>query len=97
MKIVSIKKAMQYVTNHPEMQDDDLISLPVHELIVRTLFEIANSPKADDGKSMKQANIARDMIFNRMVGRRRAGSHPATGQQIEIRFEDLTGGELTSE
>ncbi len=94
MKIVTIRQAMQYVANNPEMRSDDLISLPVHELVVRTLFEIANSPQVSEKRSMAQANHARTMIFNRMVGRRRAGSHPATHQQVEIEFIDLTGGEI---
>ena len=36
---VSIRQAMQYVADHPEMQSDELISLPVWELVVRTVFE----------------------------------------------------------
>lgn len=94
MKHVSIRQAMQYVADHPETPDDNLIALPVHELVARTLFEIANSPTQQNKRSMKDANIARDIILKRLVGRRRAGSHPATKQKTVIEFQDLTGGEI---
>jgi hypothetical protein len=94
MKHVSIRQAMQYVADNPETPDDNLIALPVHELVARTLFEIANSPTQQNKRSMKDANIARDIILKRLVGRRRAGSHPATKQKTVIEFEDLTGGAI---
>ena len=95
MKIVTIRQAMQYVADNAEMPSDDLISLPVHELVARTLFEIANSPSESPG-SKAAANAARGMIFNRMVGRRKPGSHPATHKELVIEFEDLTGGAIES-
>ena len=96
VKIVTIRQAMQLVADNPVMKTDDMISLPAHELVVRTLFEIANSANSTDRSSMKAANTAREMIFNRMVGRRRTGSHPATHQEIKIEFRDLTGGAIES-
>lgn len=93
MKIVTIKTAMQYVADNPVMRSDDMLGLPAHELVVRTLFEIANSPSESPG-SKAAANAARGMIFNRMVGRRKPGSHPATHKKVEIEFVDLTGGEI---
>lgn len=93
MKIVTIKQAMQNVADNPEMRTDDMISLPAHELVIRTLFEIANSPSDKPG-ARTAANTARSMIFNRMVGRRKTGSHPATHKKVEIEFVDLTGGEI---
>lgn len=90
MKIVTIKSAMQYVADNPVMRTDDMLGLPAHELVVRTLFEIANSPSESPG-SKAAANAARGMIFNRMVGRRKPGSHPATHKELVIEFEDLTG------
>lgn len=94
MKTVTIRQALQYVVDNPEMRTDDLIGLPAYELVTRTLFEIANSAHADNRKSMQRANYARGMIFNRLVGRRRAGSHPATSKKQEIKFKDLTGKEV---
>lgn len=91
MKIVTIRQAMQMVADNPEMRTDDMISLPAHELVVRTLFEIANSAQTRNRNSMAQANVARTLIFNRLVGRRKAGSHPATQTKVELEFADLTG------
>ena len=96
VKIVTIRQAMQYVVDNAEMPSDDLISLPVHELVARTLFEIANSPSQQNPKSMRNANVARDIILKRLVGRRKPGSHPATKRKVAIKFEDLTGGEIGS-
>jgi len=91
MKIVSIRQAIQHVVDRPEMKTDRLLDVPVHELVARSLFEIANGVKVDNRNSMNQANIARNMIFTRLVGRRRAGSHPATEQKVELKFVDLAG------
>lgn len=94
MKPVTIRAALQRVADNPTMLNDDLIQAPVHELVSRTLFEIANKPDAGERGSMTRANKARKMILDRLVGKRRPGSHPATRNQVEINFVDLTGGEL---
>jgi len=91
MKITSIRKAIQHVVDNPEMKTDVLLDVPVHELVARSLFEIANGVRVDDKGSLARANIARNMIFTRLVGRRRAGSHPATDRKVEMKFVDLAG------
>ena len=91
-KATSIKQALQYVADHPEVNTDDIIGLPVHELVSRTLFEIANGGHPSKRGSLSRANMAREMIFMRLVGRRRTGTHPATREQSSITFHDLTGG-----
>ena len=94
MSKVSIRDALQRVADNPVMLDDEIIQLPVHELVCRTLFDIANRPDANQRGSMGRANKARKMILDRLVGKRRAGSHPATRNEVSINFVDLTGGEL---
>lgn len=94
MKKVTVKAALRAVAENPAMPDDELLQHPVHELIARNLFEIANYPDAKVRGSLARANKARKMIFDRLVGKRRAGSHPATRNAVEIDFIDLTGGEL---
>ena len=94
MKIVTIRQALQHVADNPTLKTDVLLDVSVHELISRTLFEIANGAQLSERGSLNRANIARNMIFNRLVGRRRAGSHPATSQKVELEFVNLTGGEL---
>lgn len=91
MKIVTIRQALQHVADHPTLKTDVLLNVPVHELVARTLFEIANDPKISNRGSMNRANVARNMIFNRLVGRRRAGSHPATQTKTQLKFIPLTG------
>jgi hypothetical protein len=90
---VTIQQSLQQVADNPRLPTDDLIAVPVHLLISYTLFEIANGAELDDKKSMARANTARTMIFQRLVGRRRAGSHPATRKSNELKFKDLTGDE----
>lgn len=95
MKIVTIKQALQHVAENPTMKTDVLLDVPVHELVSRSLFEIANGAHLNERGSLTRANVARNMIFNRLVGRRRAGSHPATNAKVAVEFVDLVGGELT--
>ena len=94
MKPVTVRQALQQVADYPVPLDDVVIDKPVHELVARTLFDIANHPDAAVRGSMTRANKARRMILDRLVGRRRAGSHPATRTPINIEFVDLTGGEV---
>lgn len=90
MKIVTIRDALQKVADNPVLMEDELIQVPAYELVARALFEIANKPDASVRGSMPKANKARKMILDRLVGRRRAGSHPATRNPTEIEFIDLT-------
>ncbi len=94
MKQVTVRQALQNVADYPRMIDDEIIQVPAHELIARTLFDIANRPDASVRGSMSKANKARRMILNRLVGKRRAGSHPATRNEVEVEFVDLTGKQV---
>lgn len=94
MKAVTIRQALQRVADNPVMLTDEIIDMPVHELVCRNLFEIANKPDAAQRGSMVRANKARKMILDRMVGKRRAGSHPATRTEVSIDFVDLTAGAI---
>ena len=91
MKHVTIKQALQHVADNPELATDDIISLRVHELVSRNLFDIANGSNMSERGSLSRANVARKMIFDRLVGKRKPGSHPATRKQRGIEFHDLTG------
>jgi hypothetical protein len=94
VKIVTIKQSLQQVADNPVARTDDLLSLPSHELVARTLFEIANGAKMAERNSLSRANVARNMILTRLVGKRRPGSHPATETKVEIEFVNLTGEEI---
>lgn len=93
MKIVTIRQALQHVADQPTMKTDVLLDVRAYELVARSLYELANGVSSERGSGAK-ANIARNMIFNRLVGRRKAGSHPATQNKVELDFVDLTGGEI---
>jgi hypothetical protein len=97
VKTVTIRQALQQVADYPNPVDDEVVNAPVHELVCRALFDIANRPDASVRGSMARANKARKMILDRMVGKRRAGTTPAVRTKVEIDFVDLTGGELTHE
>ena len=94
MKIVTIRQALQHVADNPVLKTDMLLDVPAHELVSRSLFEIANGAQISERGSLARANVARNMIFNRLVGRRRAGSHPATQVKVELEFINLTGEAL---
>lgn len=94
MKVVTIRQALQQVADYPQPLTDEVIQAPVYELVARTLFDIANRPDASVRGSMTRANKARKMILDRMVGKRRVGTRPATVKKVEVEFRDLTGGEL---
>ncbi len=96
MKHVTIRQALQHVADHPVVETDEIIQLPVHELVCRTLYDIANRADSSNRGSLTRANRARKMILNRLVGLRRAGSHPATRVDVQIEFVDLTSGALES-
>jgi hypothetical protein len=91
MRHTTVRQALQHVADHPELDTDEVLVVHVHELVARTLFEIANTPMSGKRGAGHKANIARNMIFNRLVGRRSPGSHPATRKQTGVEFSDLTG------
>lgn len=93
-RTVTVRQALQLVADNPVMTTDELIQVPVYELIARELYTIANSPDASQRGAMARANKARKLILDRLVGKRRPGSHPATRMETSIDFIDLTGGEL---
>jgi hypothetical protein len=64
----------------------------VYELVCQALFQVANSPDSNVRGSFAKANRAQKLILNRMVGRRRPGTHPAQTRSEEIEFVDLTAG-----
>ena len=86
----SIADALQYVADHQAQGAP--IDAPVYELVGRALFHVANSPDAGVRGSFAKANRAQKLILNRMVGRRRPGTHPAQTRSEEIEFVDLTAG-----
>lgn len=95
MKHVTIQQALQNVANNPLMLTDEVLQAPAHELVCRSLFEIANKPSSSSRGSLSRANKARKIILDRLVGKRKPGSHPATRTVEHIEFVDLTGSQIS--
>lgn len=94
-KGVSVRQALLYVSKHPEPATDEMLCLPVHELVARTLFKLANTSSLENPKILAQARKAQELILNRIDGTRRPGSHPAAQRGTEVSFRDLTtAGEI---
>lgn len=94
MATKTVGEALKHVADHPDPGPTAPIDKPMHELIARTLFEIANSPDAKVRGSMARATKAQKIIFDRLVGTRRPGSRPAARKDESIEFVDLTAGVL---
>lgn len=93
MKHVTVREALQAVADNPIPSDDE-IQTRVHELLARSIYDIANRPEANKRGSLARANKARKILLERLVGRRRAGSHPATRTRVAVTFVDLTAGSI---
>ena len=93
MAHVTVQAALQNVADNPEPRLDP-IDTPVHELVARALYEIANQPDSKVRGSLARANKARRMILERLVGKRRAGTKPAQKTEDKIEMVDLTGRQL---
>ena len=94
MAEVTVRQALQHVADNPVLETDVLIDVRVHELIARTLFEVANTPDASVRGGLSRANKARRMLMDRLVGKRRPGTTPAAKTEDELEFVDLTMGAL---
>lgn len=94
MAEVSVRAALQQVADHPVMDTDVLLDVKVHELVCRTLFEVANTPDSTVRGGLSRANRARRMLMDRLVGKRRPGTAPAARSEEQIEFMDLTAGAL---
>jgi len=87
----TVKEALEYVGRHP-VPDPDIppIEMPVWELISRQLFEKANTV-GGSAVSMKRTATAHRMIFDRLAGKRKPGTHPAAVKgKRELKLVDLT-------
>lgn len=93
----TVRQALQYVADYPTPVDDEVLTMPTHELIARTLFDIANKPDANVRGSMSRANRARKLIMDRMDGKRRSGTQPVKPSTDELKIRDLTGRQVSSE
>lgn len=90
----TVREALQYVADHPEIRVSAPIDMPVWEMISRILFDIANSPDPKKRGSMSRATKAQKMITDRLVGTRRPGTHPSRAKKQQVTFVDMTQGAI---
>lgn len=91
----TVQEALQYVADYPRPVDDEVITMHTGELIARTLFDIANQPDANERGSLARATRARKIIFDRLAGRRRAGTAPHVKKVESLKMRNLTGEEIS--
>lgn len=92
----TIREALEFVARHPVPEHDPL-DMPVWEHVARSLYDIANNPDPTVRGAMARATRAQEMILNRTVGKRRAGTQPIRPTKTAINFRDLTAGAITHE
>lgn len=85
----TVKEALEFVSKHPE-PDRAPIEMPVWELISRQIFEAANVV-GGSRVTMKRTATAQKLIFDRLAGKRKPGTHPAAAKtKRELKVRDLT-------
>ena len=86
VKSKTVQEALQFVSRHPTTTVPP-IDLPVWELVARQLFEKAYTVGGSK-QAQKDANTAQKMIFDRLVGKRRTGTHPAVSREEKVKIAD---------
>lgn len=85
----SVKEALEFVARH-NAPAGPAIEMPIWEMVSRQLFEAANQV-GGTAVTMKRSVAAQKIIFDRLAGKRKPGTHPATGKtQRELKVMDLT-------
>jgi hypothetical protein len=89
MKHKSVREALDYVARHPAPELAP-VEMPVWELICRQLFETAHQV-GGSAVQMRRTSTAHKIIFDRLAGKRKPGTHPAQAKQKrELKMVDLT-------
>lgn len=96
MAHVTVKDALERVAENFDTMPDEWIQVPVHELVGRTLWQIANPQDTSERGALTRATKAQKIILDRVVGTRRPGTNPAAKQGSVIEFTDLTEGAIGS-
>lgn len=95
MKHTTVRQALQRYSANPEPLNSLGIEDQVSTLVAATLFAIANNTRTKERGAKARGARARKMIFERLSGRRRAGTTPASAKETTIDFIDLTApGEI---
>jgi len=93
----TVRQALLAVEDSPDWPNDSMqarFEMPVHEMVARNLFDIANHPDVKNQASMNRSLRAQKIILDRLTGTRRMGTHPAVRNQKQVKIVDLTAGSL---
>lgn len=88
VKSKTVQEALQFASRHPQPTTAP-IDMPVWELVARQLFDKAYAVGGTK-QVQKEANQAQKMIFDRLVGKRRTGTHPAAPSTDSVEIADWT-------
>ena len=92
MKVKSVAEALEYVAANPHEEVN--IDTPAWYAVGSALLTIANNPDPRVRGSLQRSSKAQKIFFDRLVGRRRPGTHPAQVSGEKLEFTDLTVGVL---
>lgn len=89
IKHKTVKEALEFVARHPEPTGMP-IEMPIWELVCRQVFQAA-TVVGGNGVTMKRSVAAQKIVFDRLAGKRKAGTHPAVAKgKRELKVLDLT-------
>ena len=89
----TVKQALEHYAANPVLPED-VIDVPIHTLIARSLFAFANNPNPKVKGANARANRAQKILLERMVGRRNPGTSPASSAEEVLEFADLSAGAI---
>lgn len=85
----NVKEALEFVAKHPTPSRSP-IEMPIWELVCRQLFEAAHGVGGTN-TALKRSTTAQKIIFDRLAGKRKPGTHPAQSKaKRELKVLDLT-------
>jgi hypothetical protein len=88
----TVRQALRAVEDSPEWPSDnitDRMNMPVHEMVARNLFDMANM-RPTSRAEMVMSTRAQKIILDRLNGTRRMGTHPAVRNSKKVEHHDLT-------
>lgn len=89
----TVRQALQAVEDSPDWPNDNIqarFEMPVHEMVARNLFDIANHPDPKNQASVNRSLRAQKIILDRLTGTRRMGTRPAVRNQKQVKIIDMT-------
>lgn len=88
----TVREAFNYVSKNPAPARPP-IEMPIWELVARHVFDTAYA--LGGNRSEQKATVtAQKILLDRLVGKRRTGTHPAVAQERKVTLMDFTKREV---